>query len=113
MLDAENLVIDPQRIKYLLSLYYILIGMHDAIGHLQYDQFHYDLLDAIKVPLKQFVDGILERLEDEQDISNEQCPTVTTDDELMRAFEDARRRLVFNEQNSKKVLNVESVTGIY
>ena len=64
MVHADNLMIDRQRIQSLLGLHYILVGMHDAAQHLQYDDVHYELFAAIKQPLRLFVAEILRRLED-------------------------------------------------
>ena len=64
MVHSDNLMVDPKRIQSLLDLHYILVGMHDAVRHLQYDDLHYDLLDAIKQPLKLFVAEILNQLDD-------------------------------------------------
>ena len=64
MVHSDNLMIDPKRIQSLLDLHYILVGMHDTVRHLQYDDLHYDLFDAIRRPLKLFVAEILDRLDD-------------------------------------------------
>ena len=121
MVHEDNLMIDSQRIESLLSLHYILVGMHDIVRQLKYDDFHYDLFDAIKQPLRLFVGELLDRMDDingnnngrEQSPLSAERPLMATDDQLMESFESARHRLVFNKDSERENINVQSLVAIY